>query len=60
MKERLKTLCGLDGVSSWEDAVRDYLCAEAKPCADALRVDALGNLIAFKKGRKPAGNKVML
>ena len=60
MKELLETLCRLDGVSSWEDAVRDFLAAQAGPHADSLRVDALGNLIVFKKGKKPAGNKVML
>lgn len=60
MKELLKTLCGLDGVSSWEDTVRDYLYAEAKPYADTLRVDTLGNLIVSKRGKKPTGNKVML
>ena len=60
MKELLKTLCALDGVSSWEDAVRDYLYAESKPYADSLRVDALGSLIVSKRGEKPAGNKVML
>ena len=60
MKELLKTLCALDGVSSWEDAVRDYLYAEAKPNADSLRVNALGSLIVSKRGKKPTGNKVML
>ena len=60
MKELLKTLCALDGVSSWEDAVRDYLYAEAEPYADSLRVDALGSLIVSKRGKKPTGNKVML
>ena len=60
MKELLRKLCSLPGVSSWEDAVRDYLYAEAKPCADTLRVDTLGNLIVSKKGKKPTGNRVML
>ena len=31
MKETLKQLCALPGVSSYEDAVRDYLMQQAKP-----------------------------
>ena len=53
-------LCALSGVSSWEDEVRDFLREEAAPYADAIRTDALGNLIVFKRGAKPAGNKLML
>ena len=60
MKELLKTLCGLDGVSSWEDPVREFLRSEARSHADELRVDALGNLIAFKRGRRPTGRKLLL
>ena len=53
-------LCALSGVSSWEDEVRDFLKEEAAPCADDIRTDALGNLIVFKRGARPAGNKLML
>ena len=53
-------LCALSGVSSWEDEVRDFLREEAAPYADAIRTNALGNLIVFKRGAKPAGNKLML
>ena len=53
-------LCALSGVSSWEDEVRDFLKEEALPYADEIRTDALGNLIVFKRGAKPAGNKLML
>ena len=53
-------LCALSGVSSWEDEVRDFLKEEAAPYADELRTDALGNLIVFKRGARPAGNKLML
>ena len=53
-------LCALSGVSSWEDEVRDFLKTEAAPYADEIRTDALGNLIVFKRGAKPAGNKLML
>ena len=60
MIETLKTLCALSGVSSFEDEVRDYLRRRVEPHADSVRVDALGNLIVFKRGAKAAGNRLML
>ncbi len=60
MIETVKTLCALSGVSSYEDPVRDYLMEQAKPYANDIRVDSMGNLIIFKKGTKPTGNKLML
>lgn len=60
MIETVKTLCALSGVASFEDPVREYLMEQAKPYADEMRVDALGNLIVFKKGAKSTGNKLML
>ncbi len=60
MVNTLKTLCALPGVSSWEDEVRDYIRSRVEPHADSVRVDAMGNLIVFKKGEKPTGNKLML
>lgn len=60
MIETLKTLCALPGVSSREDEVRDYIRRRVEPHADSIRVDALGNLIVFKRGARPTGNKLML
>lgn len=60
MIETLKTLCGLSGVSSREDQVRDYIRKRVEPCADSVRMDSLGNLIVFKRGAKSAGNRLML
>lgn len=60
MLNELKHLCALPGVSSFEDAVRDYIAQQAKPYADEMTVDAMGNLIVFKKGTKSTGNKLML
>lgn len=60
MIETLKTLCGLSGVSSCEDEVRDYIRRRVEPFADEVRTDSLGNLIVFKRGAKPTGNKLML
>lgn len=58
--DTLKTLCALPGVSSREDAVRDYIRSQIAPHVDTLRVDAMGNLIAEKKGRVPGPKKLML
>lgn len=60
MIETVKTLCALSGVSSFEDPVREYLMEQAKPYAESMRVDSMGNLIVFKKGEKATGNKLML
>ena len=60
MLSLVKELCLLNGVSSFEDEVRAFLRAKAEPYADSIRVDALGNLIVFKRGEKATGNKLML
>lgn len=60
MIELLKELCRLNGVSGAEDQVRDFIRAQAGPYADSIRTDALGNLIVFKRGKKAAGNKLLL
>lgn len=59
MLELIKELCALSGISGREDSVREYIIEKIKDHAE-YSVDALGNLLAFKKGRKPAKNKVML
>lgn len=59
MLEMIKELCALSGISGRENAVRDYIVNQIKGYAE-YSVDPLGNLIVFKKGRKPAKNKVML
>lgn len=60
MLNLLKQLCALSGVSSWEDEARDFIRTQAQPYADSIRTDAIGNLIVFKKGKKPTGNKLLL
>lgn len=60
MRELLKELCELNGVSGDEGAVRDFIRAQAQPYADSIRTDALGNLIVFKKGKKATGNRLLL
>lgn len=60
MVNTLKALCALSGVSSFEDEVRNDIIQRVSPYADSLRMDAMGNLIVFKKGAKATGNKLML
>lgn len=60
MLNTVKTLCSLSGVSSFEDEVRAYLMNRTEPYASQIRVDAMGSLIIWKKGKKNTGNKLML
>lgn len=55
----LKTLCELDGPSGNEAPVRDFIMSEIKDFCDA-KVDPMGNIIAFKKGKNSPKYKVML
>ena len=55
----LKQLSELDGPSGNEQAVRDFIIKEISPYCD-VKIDPLGNIIAFKKGEKSPKYKVML
>ena len=59
MIARLETLCGLYGASGSEDAVREYILTQI-PSDAQTTVDALGNVIVFRKGKKRANHRVML
>ena len=58
--DTLKTLCALPGVSSHEDAVRNYVRQEIEPFAHSIHMDVMGNLIAEKKGARPGNLSLML
>lgn len=60
LMDTIRELCALDGPSGCEDAVRAAIREKAAPYADEMRTDSLGNLIVFKKGAKPTGNKLLL
>ncbi|MBR3848746.1 MAG: M42 family metallopeptidase [Oscillospiraceae bacterium] len=60
MIELLKTLCELNGPSSNEGKVREYIKNYAKTYADEIREDVMGNLIVFKKGKKRREKKLMV
>lgn len=55
----LEKLCNLSGVSGNEREVRDFIIKEIADTCE-YRIDALGNLIAFKKGKKVPSKKLML
>ena len=52
--EVLEKLSNANGVTGKEDQVRNLMKQYLKPYVDEIREDRLGNLIAFKKGKKDA------
>ena len=59
MFDTLKELCLINGTSGREEKVREYILSRIKDKAE-ITVDAMGNVIAFVKGKKAAKNKVMI
>lgn len=59
MLDLLKSLCLLDGTSGSEDAVRNFIINEIKGHCE-YKVDNLGNIICFKKGKKRSERCLML
>lgn len=51
----LKELTQTFGVSGYEEKIRDYIIKTILPYVDELKTDAMGNIIALKKGS--GGNK---
>jgi tetrahedral aminopeptidase len=46
----LKELCEAPGAPGHEEAIREIVIRELEPLCDSIEVDALGNVIAVKKG----------
>lgn len=59
MLKLIKELSAIPGISGRENQVRDFIIEQIKDYAE-YKVDSLGNLIVFRKGRKPANHKVMI
>lgn len=59
MKELIRQLVETYGPAGHEDRVRDLIWSEIEGLADEVRTDALGNLIAARRGAEGA-QKVML
>ncbi len=51
--ELLKTICETPGAPGFEQRVRELVLKEVTPLVDEVSVDAMGNVIALKKGRAP-------
>lgn len=56
----LKELTDLNGVSGCEGDVRNFITSQIAPYADEVTVDSIGNLTAFKKGRRGSEKKIAL
>lgn len=54
----LKQICETAGAPGHEQRVRELVIKEVKKLADSVSTDNMGNVIAFKKGKK--GKKVMI
>ena len=59
MFDNLKDLCCICGASGNEEKIREYIISQIDGFCD-YSVDSLGNIIAFKKGKNTAKNKVMI
>lgn len=54
-----KKLCNLYGPSGIEDEVREAIIEEISPHCEKLYTDKVGNLIAYKKGKKATARPMM-
>lgn len=58
--ELLEKLCNLSGISGDEKSVREAIIEEIKPYATEIKVDNLGNIIVFKKGKSTPPKKLVV
>lgn len=58
--ELLKRLCNASSVSSNESEVRNIIINEIKDFVTSIKVDAFGDIIAFKRGKKRASKKLLI
>ena len=59
MYEILKKLINAPSVSGRENAVRDVIAGMAKPFADEITTDTLGNLTVLRRGSGSGRRKLM-
>ncbi|MDL2263442.1 M42 family peptidase [Synergistaceae bacterium OttesenSCG-928-I11] len=60
MMELMQVLCALDGVSGYEDGVREAIEGMIAPHVEEMTVDAMGSLIALKKGARAPARRLMV
>src|SRR3990172_1130961 len=56
--ELLKKICEVAGAPGHEQRVRELVIKEVKPLVDSISIDNMGNVTAFKKGKK--NKKIMI
>lgn len=56
----LKKLCLANGASGDENKISNIIKAEIEPFVEEITIDAMGNLIVFKKGLMRAKSKLMV
>ncbi len=56
--ELLKEICEVPGAPGFEQRIREIVLREVTPLVDEVSIDAMGNVIAVKKGK--ADKKVMI
>jgi putative aminopeptidase FrvX len=54
----LERLCNASGVSGDEGEVRAIVLEQVRPVADEVKVDALGNVLAIKRGTSGGGKRL--
>ncbi len=57
--ELTRELCALPGISGEEGTVAEYITNRIKDYCE-YKIDPLGNILAWKKGKNPAGKKLLL
>lgn len=60
MKDLIKSLSDLRGISGFEYRISDKISDLFSPYADEIKTDALGNVIAIKKCGKENAKKIMI
>jgi len=48
----LDKICSTPGTSGYEKRIRDFVVEAATPLCDEVQIDAMGNVMAIKKGKK--------
>ncbi len=60
LEERIRQLASLDGVSSREDGVIDYMYDAFRAFSDQVEVDRIGNVICHVPGKAEPARRMML
>ncbi len=49
----LEKICKVPGAPGFEKRIRDFVIEEVTPLVDEVQIDAMGNVLAIKKGKSP-------